>query len=51
MNNPSEPSIDGAPVRRFKNPKYQNVGSNLAELRQKIDLIDSQIIELLAHKI
>ncbi len=50
MNNPSEPSIDGAPVRRFKNPKYQNVGSNLAELRQKIDLIDSQIIELLAQR-
>lgn len=50
MNNPSEPVIDGAPVRRFKNPNYQNVGSNLAELRQKIDLIDSQIIELLAQR-
>jgi isochorismate pyruvate lyase len=50
LNNPSEPVIDGAPVRRFKNPNYQNVGSNLAELRQKIDLIDSQIIELLAQR-
>jgi len=50
MSKPSEPLIDGAPVRRFKNPSYKNVGSNLAELRQKIDLIDSQIIELLAQR-
>jgi isochorismate pyruvate lyase len=50
MNKPSEPLVDGAPVRRFKNPNYQNVASNLAELRQKIDLLDTQIIELLAQR-
>jgi isochorismate pyruvate lyase len=50
MNKPSEPLTNGAPVRRFKNPNYQNVASNLAELRQKIDLLDTQIIELLAQR-
>jgi len=50
MNKPSEPLTDGAPVRRFKNPNYQNVAANLAELRQKIDLLDTQIIELLAQR-
>ena len=50
MNKPSEPLTNGAAVRRFKNPNYQNVASNLAELRQKIDLLDTQIIELLAQR-
>jgi len=50
MNKPSEPLTDGMPVRRFKNPNYQNVASNLAQLRQKIDQLDTQIIELLAQR-
>ena len=48
MSKPSEPLIDGASF--FQNPNYKNVGSNLADIRQKIDLIDFQIIELLAER-
>jgi isochorismate pyruvate lyase len=39
-----------APVRRFKNPDYQNVAPTLAQLRHKIDALDTQIIELLAER-
>ncbi len=50
MTTPSEPLVNVAPVRRFKNPDYQNVAPTLAQLRHKIDALDTQIIELLAER-
>jgi isochorismate pyruvate lyase len=45
-----EPSIASGPVRRFKDPAYVEVAGTLAELRQRIDALDTQIVTLLAER-
>ena len=47
---PSEPRIDAAPVRRFRDPAYRPQASTLGALREKIDALDAQIVELLAAR-
>jgi isochorismate pyruvate lyase len=50
MTAPTEPSTATPPVRRFKDPAYQPVAGTLAELRERIDTLDTQIVELLAQR-
>ena len=45
-----EPRADAAPVRRFRDPLYQPRAATLGALRQKIDALDVQIVELLATR-
>lgn len=45
-----EPSIQTPAVRRFTDPAYVEVAPNLGALRQKIDALDAQIVELLAQR-
>jgi isochorismate pyruvate lyase len=45
-----EPDAHGAPLRRFLDPAYVPVADNLAQLRERIDAIDAQIVELLAER-
>ena len=45
-----EPPVDAPPVRRFRDPSIQPQARTLGELRQKIDGIDQQIVELLAAR-
>jgi len=45
-----EPAVSGAAVRRFKDPGYVALAPTLGELRQRIDAIDEQIVELLAQR-
>lgn len=47
---PTEPTTTTPPVRRFKDPAYQPVAGTLAELRQRIDSLDEQIVGLLAQR-
>lgn len=47
---PREPSTTTPPVRRFKDPAYRPVAPTLAELRQRIDSLDEQIVALLAQR-
>lgn len=46
----TEPSATTPPVRRFKDPAYQPVAGTLAELRERIDSLDTQIVQLLAQR-
>jgi isochorismate pyruvate lyase len=50
MTAPTEPSPDAPPVRRFTNPAWPPVAGSLAELRQRIDSLDEQIVALLAQR-
>src|SRR3954466_15310023 len=50
MTSSSEPTTATPPVRRFKDPAYQPVAATLAELRQRIDSLDTQIVALLAQR-
>lgn len=45
-----EPRIDAAPVRRFRDPRYQHQAETLGALRDKIDALDAQIVALLASR-
>jgi isochorismate pyruvate lyase len=45
-----EPTVATPPVRRFKDPAYVEVASTLAQLREKIDALDEEIIGLLAQR-
>jgi isochorismate pyruvate lyase len=45
-----EPRDEGAPVRRFRDPRYAPQAGTLGELRQRIDALDAQIVELLASR-
>ncbi|HWI79042.1 MAG TPA: chorismate mutase [Ramlibacter sp.] len=45
-----EPSVSGGPVRRFKDPAYAALAPTLGELRDRIDALDQQIVELLAQR-
>lgn len=46
----NEPSTTAPPVRRFRDPAYRPVAASLAELRQRIDALDEQIVALLAQR-
>ncbi|MGZ3442550.1 MAG: chorismate mutase [Polyangia bacterium] len=50
MTAPQEPSVDAAPVRRFRDPDYRPQAASLCELRAKIDALDAQIVALLAAR-
>ena len=50
MPSPTEPNTTTPPVRRFKDPSYRPVAPTLAELRQRIDALDEQIVALLAQR-
>ncbi len=45
-----EPRVDAAPVRRFRDPRYQPQAETLGALRERIDALDAQIVELLATR-
>lgn len=50
MTSPQEPSVQAAPVRRFKDPQYVEVAPTLGELRERIDRIDEQIVALMSQR-
>lgn len=50
MRSSLEPSAATPPVRRFRQPGYPEVAGTLAELRQRIDALDEEIIRLLAER-
>ncbi|MCK9508904.1 MAG: chorismate mutase [Pigmentiphaga sp.] len=45
-----EPDPQGRPLRRFTDPNYQPLAETLAGLRQEIDQLDTQIVELLSRR-
>lgn len=45
-----EPAVAAPPVRRFKDPAYAELAPTLADLRQRIDTLDEQIVALLAQR-
>jgi len=47
---PREPAPQAAAVRRFRDPAYRPIAPTLAELRQTIDALDEQIVQLLAER-
>lgn len=47
---PQEPTVTTPPVRRFTDPAYAEVAPTLAQLRQRIDALDQDIIGLLAQR-
>ena len=47
---PEEPRADTAPVRRFRDPSYRPRAATLGELRQQIDALDAQIVDLLGAR-
>lgn len=46
----TEPPVESPPVRRFIDPAYRPLAKSLADLRQSIDTIDEQIIQLMAER-
>jgi isochorismate pyruvate lyase len=50
MSRSLEPATDVGPVRRFVTPGYTPQASTLGQLRQRIDLLDEQIVALLAER-
>lgn len=47
---PEEPRVDTPPVRRFRDPAYRPQAPTLGALREKIDALDAQIVELLTAR-
>ena len=45
-----EPGADAAPLRCFRDPNYRPQAATLGALREKIDALDAQIVELLADR-
>jgi isochorismate pyruvate lyase len=45
-----EPDAQGGPVRRFVDPSYRPLATNLAGLRAEIDRIDEAIVRLMAER-
>ncbi|HYP71406.1 MAG TPA: chorismate mutase [Variovorax sp.] len=45
-----EPETHGRPLRRFTDPAYVPLCTNLAEVRENIDRLDRQIVALLAER-
>ena len=50
MSESSEPSVDASPVRRFRDPSYRPQAATLGALRERIDALDAQIVDLLAQR-
>lgn len=50
MTSSQEPTTGTPPVRRFKDPAYAPVAGTLAQLRERIDALDDEIVELLAQR-
>jgi isochorismate pyruvate lyase len=46
----AEPDPHAPPVRRFRDPGYVPVCTNLAEIRANIDRLDREIVRLLAER-
>lgn len=46
----TEPDIHAAPLRRFRDPTYVPLCDNLAQVRERIDALDQQIVALLAER-
>jgi isochorismate pyruvate lyase len=49
-NSSPEPSVDGPPLRRFRDTHYEPLCASLAEIRHGIDGIDLQVVQLLAQR-
>ena len=47
---PEEPRVDSPPVRRFRDAAYRPQAPTLSALRERIDALDAQIVELLAAR-
>lgn len=45
-----EPRLDGAPVRRFRDPRVLPKAETLGALRDRIDALDAQVVALLAER-
>jgi isochorismate pyruvate lyase len=45
-----EPRAGAPPLRRFRDPHYQPRAATLGALRQEIDALDEQIVDLLAAR-
>ncbi len=45
-----EPDTRGGPLRRFTDPSYVPLCASLAEVRERIDALDRQIVTLLAER-
>jgi isochorismate pyruvate lyase len=50
MTNETEPESDGPALRRFIDQAYQPLCASLAQVREKIDALDRQIVTLLAER-
>jgi isochorismate pyruvate lyase len=50
MNISNEPATTTGPVRRFVTPGHVPQAGTLGELRQRIDALDEQIVNLLAQR-
>ncbi len=50
MSASEEPRVDAVPVRRFRDPHYRPQAATLGALRERIDALDAQIVELLAAR-
>ena len=50
MQTSEEPPMNRAAVRRFKDPAYAALAPTLGDLRERIDTLDGQIVELLAQR-
>jgi isochorismate pyruvate lyase len=46
----NEPATTVGPLRRFRDPAYQPLAENLAQVRANIDRLDDQIVALLADR-
>ena len=47
---PPEPRVDAPPVRRFRDPAYRPQAPTLGALRERIDALDAQIVELMCAR-
>jgi len=45
-----EPDLRGRPLRAFRDPAYQPLCGNLAEVRANIDRLDDEIVRLIAER-
>lgn len=45
-----EPSPHAPPLRRFRDPAYVPLADNLAQVRERIDALDTQIVALMAER-
>ena len=50
MTDSREPADSAQPVRRFKDPAYVEVAPTLGAVRERIDSLDAQIVELMFQR-